>query len=70
MARGALNWSGRELAAAAGLAYNTISAFERGSYAIRDSSLERIRQTFVKNGVSFKATNGHLVVSLEKVKQQ
>lgn len=66
MARGALNWSGRELATACGLAYNTISAFERGSYAIRDSSLERIRQTFEKHGVRCRKVKGNLVVALEK----
>ena len=66
MARGALNWSGRELARAAGLAYNTISAFERGSYAIRDSSVERICSVFEKHGIKFKARNGSLTVMLEK----
>jgi transcriptional regulator with XRE-family HTH domain len=64
MARGALNWSGRDLARAAGLAYNTVSAFERGRYQLREKSLAQIQEVFEKHNLRFRATSRNVTVEL------
>jgi transcriptional regulator with XRE-family HTH domain len=50
--RGALKWSGKDLARVAGLASNTVSSFECGRQ-IRDSSIARIIDAFKQHGVIF-----------------
>ena len=58
MARGALNWTIRELAEATGLHRNTISNIEVGRYAGDDNSLEQIEAVLTKAGVEFIDENG------------
>jgi transcriptional regulator with XRE-family HTH domain len=67
MGRGALNWSGRDLARMAGVAYNTISGFERGISQPRDVTLLRILELFDKHGVRFRRTPSGIVAILETV---
>jgi transcriptional regulator with XRE-family HTH domain len=52
MARVALGWGVRELAARAGLAPNTVSRFENGSGA-RVNTLAQIQEALEKEGVIF-----------------
>jgi transcriptional regulator with XRE-family HTH domain len=57
MARSALNWTVRDLAEHAGLAPNSISAFESG-HVVRDVTAARIESTLKKAGIQFIATKG------------
>jgi transcriptional regulator with XRE-family HTH domain len=56
MARAALNWTVRDLAAATGLHRNTITNIEVGRYAGDPETLTIIEKTLTKAGVEF--TNG------------
>ena len=51
-ARAALRWSVADLATSAGLAENTVTAFELGR-SVRDLSMLRIKYAFEKAGCSF-----------------
>jgi transcriptional regulator with XRE-family HTH domain len=55
MARSALGWGVRELAAAAKVSVDTVSRFERGD-ALRDRTLDDMRRALEAAGVEF--TNG------------
>jgi transcriptional regulator with XRE-family HTH domain len=57
MARAALNWSVRDLAAKAGVAANTISRYENGSDAYGDT-LTKLRRALEGGGVIFLDENG------------
>ncbi|MBF0375505.1 MAG: helix-turn-helix transcriptional regulator [Alphaproteobacteria bacterium] len=57
MARAALNWSVRDLAAKAGVSPNTVSRFENGSDAYGET-LRKLEQTLAAGGVEFIAENG------------
>ncbi len=50
MARAALGWTVKDLAAAAGIAGNTVSRFENGTDAFGDT-LNRIEKAFVDAGL-------------------
>ena len=63
MARGALNWSMRDLAGRAGLAHNTIVSFEMGR-TVRPSSVDRIRDVFERHGITFASTPAGIAVAL------
>lgn len=52
MARAALGWGVRELAAQAGLAANTVSRFENGS-GVTVSSLAQMEQALEEAGIIF-----------------
>ena len=57
MARAALGWNVKELAAKVGVAANTISRFENGSDALGET-LRRIRRVFEEAGITFIDENG------------
>ena len=57
MARAALGWGVRELAAKAGVAANTVSRFENGSDALGET-LRKIRRAFEEAGITFIDENG------------
>ena len=57
MARAALGWGVRELAAKAGVAANTVSRFENGSDALGET-LRKIRRVFEEAGITFIDENG------------
>jgi len=56
MARAALSWSVRELAAKAGVAANTVSRFENGSDAYGDT-LSKLRRALESGGIIFLDEN-------------
>jgi transcriptional regulator with XRE-family HTH domain len=58
MARAALNWTVRDLAAATGLHRNTITNIEIGRYAGDPASLNLIKEVLVREGVIFIDENG------------
>jgi transcriptional regulator with XRE-family HTH domain len=58
MARAALNWTVRDLAAATGLHRNTITNIEIGRYAGDPATLTLIRDVFNREGVHFIDENG------------
>lgn len=58
MGRAALNWTVRELAAAAGVHRNTITNIEVGRYAGDPSTLAVIERTMRTAGVEFIDENG------------
>ena len=58
MARGALNWTVRDLAEATGLHRNTVTNLENGHYAGDRQTLELIERALVKAGVEFIDENG------------
>jgi DNA-binding XRE family transcriptional regulator len=58
MARAALNWTIRDLAAATGLHRNTITNIEVGRYAGDKTSLAMIEHVLTKAGVEFIDENG------------
>jgi transcriptional regulator with XRE-family HTH domain len=58
MARAALNWTVRDLAAATGLHRNTITNIEVGRYAGDPATLELIREILIREGVEFIDENG------------
>jgi DNA-binding XRE family transcriptional regulator len=58
MARAALNWTVRDLAAATGLHRNTITNIEVGRYAGDPATLTLIKDVFVREGVEFIDENG------------
>jgi transcriptional regulator with XRE-family HTH domain len=58
MARAALNWTVRDLAAATGLHRNTITNIEVGRYAGDPDTLHLIREVLVREGVEFIDENG------------
>jgi DNA-binding XRE family transcriptional regulator len=58
MARAALNWTVRDLAAAAGLHRNTITNIEVGRYAGDPETLKVIRRVLIDAGVEFIDENG------------
>jgi len=58
MARAALNWTVRDLAAATGLHRNTITNIEVGRYAGDPGTLNLIRAIFIREGVEFIDENG------------
>jgi transcriptional regulator with XRE-family HTH domain len=58
MARAALNWTVRDLAAATGLHRNTISNIEVGRYAGDPATLYLIKEVLIREGVVFIDENG------------
>jgi len=58
MARAALDWTVRDLAAATGLHRNTITNIEVGRYAGDPATLNLIRAIFIREGVEFIDENG------------
>ena len=58
MARGALNWSVRDLAEAAGIHRNTVTNIETGRYAGDAETLAAILGALKRAGVDFIAENG------------
>jgi transcriptional regulator with XRE-family HTH domain len=58
MARAALNWTVRDLAAATGLHRNTITNIEVGRYAGDPATLYLIKEVLVREGVEFIEANG------------
>lgn len=58
MARGALNWTVRDLAEAAGLHRNTITNLELGRYAGDPETLAVIERALRKAGIDFIDENG------------
>ena len=58
MARGALNWTVRDLAEAAGLHRNTITNLEVGRYAGDPETLAVIERVLRQAGVDFIDENG------------
>ena len=52
MARAALGWGVRDLAAKAGVAANTVSRYENGADALGDTLL-KIQRTFEQSGIIF-----------------
>jgi DNA-binding XRE family transcriptional regulator len=58
MARAALNWTVRDLAAATGLHRNTITNIEVGRYAGDSATLTLIKNVFTRAGVEFIDENG------------
>ena len=58
MARAALNWTVRDLAAATGLHRNTISNIEIGKYAGDPATLTLIKEILTREGVVFIDENG------------
>ena len=57
MARAALGWTVRDLAAAAGLHRNTISNIETGRHSGDNRTLEAIEAALTKAGVEFISSN-------------
>jgi len=57
MARGALNWSVRDLAEAAGIHRNTVTNIETGRYAGDAETLAAIVGALKRAGVDFIAEN-------------
>lgn len=58
MARAALNWTVRDLAAATGLHRNTITNIEIGRYAGDPATLTLIKDVLTREGVEFIDENG------------
>ena len=58
MARAALDWTVRDLAAATGLHRNTITNIEVGRYAGDPATLNLIRAIFIREGIEFIDENG------------
>jgi len=58
MARGALNWTVRDLAEAAGLHRNTITNIEVGRYSGDPETLTTIENALKRAGVEFIDENG------------
>jgi len=58
MARAALEWSGGDLAKAAGVGLNTVSRFEQGGDA-RRSSVEAMQRAMEEAGIEFLAPGQH-----------
>jgi DNA-binding XRE family transcriptional regulator len=58
MARAALNWTVRDLAAATGLHRNTITNIEVGRYAGDPATLTLIKDILTREGVVFIDENG------------
>jgi transcriptional regulator with XRE-family HTH domain len=57
MARAALGWGVRDLAAKAGVAANTVSRYENGADALGET-LMRIQRAFEQEGIVFIDQNG------------
>jgi len=57
MARAALNWSVRDLAARSGVAANTISRYENGTDAYNET-LMKLKKALESGGVMFIDANG------------
>jgi transcriptional regulator with XRE-family HTH domain len=58
MARAALNWTVRDLAAATSLHRNTISNIESGKYLGEEASLATIQTVLRRAGIEFIDENG------------
>lgn len=58
MARAALNWTVRDLAAATGLHRNTITNIEVGRYAGDPATITLIKEVLIREGVVFIDENG------------
>ncbi len=58
MARGALNWTVRDLAEATGLHRNTVTNLEVGRYSGDPQTLAIIEQVLARAGVEFIDENG------------
>jgi DNA-binding XRE family transcriptional regulator len=58
MARAAINWTVRDLAAATGLHRNTITNIEVGRYAGDPATLKLIKDVLIREGVQFIDENG------------
>lgn len=57
-ARGLLDWSQQQLAEASKLHRKTVAAFERGSLAIEERTVDDLREALEKGGVVFIPENG------------
>jgi transcriptional regulator with XRE-family HTH domain len=57
MARAALGWGVRELAAAAKVSIDTVARFERGD-ELKDRTIEAIQRTLEAAGIEFIDENG------------
>ena len=57
MARAALGWGVRELAAAAKVSIDTVARFERGD-ELKERTIEALRRTLEAAGVKFIEENG------------
>ncbi len=57
MARAALGWGVRELAARAGVAANTVSRYENGADAL-GGTLQKVERVLVEAGIIFIDENG------------
>jgi len=57
MARAALNWGVRDLAAKTGVATNTVSRFENGADALGET-LTKIRKVLEAEGIDFIGDTG------------
>jgi transcriptional regulator with XRE-family HTH domain len=66
MARAALNWGVRDLAAKTGLANNTISRFENGSDTMA-GTLQKIQKVLEAEGIDFP---DEFTVSIRRMKEK
>ena len=64
MARAALNWGVRDLAAKVGVATNTISRYENGSDMMA-GTLAKVEKLFQAEGIDFP---NEFIVSIERLK--
>lgn len=63
MAKAALGWSAKDLAAAAGLGYATIARFEAGR-TVDDDSIGKMRKALVDAGADFTRRAGRVGVTV------
>lgn len=63
MAKAAIGWSAKDLAAAAGLGYATIARFEAGQ-AVDENSISKMRKALVDAGADFTRRAGRIGVSV------
>lgn len=63
MAKAALGWSAKDLAAAAGLGYATVARFEAGK-SVDDDSVEAMRKALADAGADFTRRAGRVGVTV------
>jgi transcriptional regulator with XRE-family HTH domain len=63
MAKAALGWSAKDLAAAAGLGYATIARFEAGQ-SVDDDSVAKMRKALADAGADFTRRAGRIGVTV------